>query len=115
MRYIHEMRYLFAVIADKSVEVHASPDEARAIDAFNEKLEASRHRIIAVGVASPSHAKLFDNRDGSELVIDRPAVDSNLFMSGFWVIEAENDSIAFGLASEASRACNRMIEVRPLL
>jgi hypothetical protein len=36
-------------------------------------------------------------------------------MAGFWIIEAENDTVAQALAAEASKACNRPIEVRPFL
>jgi hypothetical protein len=36
-------------------------------------------------------------------------------MAGFWIIEAENDTVAHALATEASKACNRPIEVRPFL
>jgi len=109
------MRYLFAVIADRTRSVSASRDEANAINDFNDKIELAGHRVMAAGIASPDHAKLFDNRDGQGNVADRPAVDSDLFMAGFWIIEAENVSIAHQLAAEASNACNRLIEVRPLL
>ena len=109
------MRYLFAVIADRATMLNANSQEATSIDAFNEKIDANGHRVMAVGIAGPDHAKLFDNRDGRGKVSERPAVDSDLFMAGFWIIEAETDSMAHELASEASRACNRLIEVRPLL
>jgi hypothetical protein len=109
------MRYLFSVIADRNHEVSARRDEALAINTFNEKLEAAGQREIAAGVASPDHAKLFDNRDGRGQINNHPAVDSDLFMAGFWIIKAEDDATAYQLAAEASQACNRLIEVRPLL
>lgn len=109
------MRYFLSVIADRNHEVSAGRAEAIAINAFNEKLEAAGQREMAAGVASLDHAKLFDNRDGRGQVSNHPAVDSDLFMAGFWIIEAEDDAIAYQLAAEASQACNRPIEVRPLL
>ena len=109
------MRYFFAVIADRTGSVPASRDEANAINDFNDKIDLAGHRVMAAGIASPDRAKLFDNRDGHGNVADRPAVDSDLFMAGFWIIETENESIAHQLAAEASKACNRLIEVRPLL
>lgn len=109
------MRYLFAVIADKNSFFNASPEEAKDIDAFNAKIEASGHRLMAVGIAAPHKAKLFDNRDGLEFVHNGPAIDAELSMAGFWIIEAENEAEVDQLAMEASRACNRMIEVRPFL
>lgn len=109
------MRFLFAVMASRSGEVVASSDEMGAIDTFNEQLVADGHHLMAAGVAAPDRAVLFDNREGSGLVTDGPAVNSDLFMAGFWVIEAENEPIAHRLAAEASLACNRLIEVRPFL
>lgn len=109
------MRYLFAVLADRTARVAASPDEVAAIDAFNDRIEAAGQRVMAAGVAAPDQAVVFDNRDGLGQVTSGPAVDSDIFMAGFWVIEAENDSEARSLALEASAACNRRIEVRPFL
>lgn len=106
------MRYLFAVIASKSTAVMADADEAAAIDTFNEKLETEGRRIMALGIVGPDQATTFDNRGGAGLVFDGPVVDSDDFMAGFWVIEAEGDEVAHILAAEASEACNRRIEVR---
>lgn len=109
------MRYLFAVIASRSDESPASAGEMAAIDAFNDRIEVAGQRVMAAGVASPDRARLFDNRSGLGRVSNGPAVDSDLFMAGFWVIDADDDSVAHRLAAEASLACNRMIEVRPFL
>ena len=85
------------------------------IDAFNEKIEAAGQRIMAAGVAEPTSALLIDNRNGLGSVINGPAVTSDEYMSGFWVIEAANDATARELALEASQACNRKIELRAFL
>lgn len=102
-------------MADRRVQTVADAAEMAAIDAFNDRIGASGQRVMAAGVATPEHAISFDNRDGAGLVTSGPAVDSDLFMNGFWVIEAESDAVAHALAAEASRACNRIIEVRPFL
>lgn len=109
------MRYLFAVIANTNGRVEADPAEMSAIEAFNLKIEAAGQRVLAAGVAHVDAARTFDNRGGRGLVTNGPAVNTEVFMSGFWVIEAENDSVAHDLARAASQACNRRIEVRPLL
>jgi len=109
------VRYLFAVIASRSGTVAASSSEIDAIDAFNDRIESEGHRVMAAGVAAPERAVVFDNRGERGLVTHGPVVDSDLFMAGFWVIEAENDDIAHRLAAEASLSCNRPIEVRPFL
>ena len=109
------MRYLFAVIADLRYPVGASPEEARAIDAFNDKIDAAGLRILAAGIATPNEAKCYDNRKGMGLVHNGPAVESNLFMAGFWIIEADDDATALDLAKQGSKACNREVKLRRYL
>nr|WP_243738797.1 hypothetical protein [Microcella frigidaquae] len=35
------------------------------------------------------------------------------YVSGFWIIEAPDRDAALALAAEGSRACNRVVELRP--
>ena len=107
------MRYLFAVIDSQTNSGTAT--EMGAIDAFNEKIEAAGQRLMAAGVSAPSSALLVDNRNGLSSVTNGPAVVSDEYMAGFWVIEAVDDETARALALEASHACNRCIEVRAFL
>ena len=107
------MRYLFAVIDTQPNS--GTPEEMVAIDAFNEKIEAAGQRVMAAGVAAPTSALLIDNRNGLGSVINGPAVTSDEYMSGFWVIETADDATARELALEASQACNRKIELRAFL
>jgi hypothetical protein len=86
-----------------------------AIYSFNEKIEAAGQRIMAAGIATPDQAVVFDFRGTRDSITYGPVVDSDMFMAGFWIIEAENDTVAHALAAEASKACNRPIEVRPFL
>lgn len=109
------MRYFFAVIANQQGEVLADHDEMTKIDAFNEKIEDAGQRVMAAGIASPDKAFTFDNREGRNQKFRGQAINSEIFMAGFWVIEANNDTVAHALAAEASFACNRLIEVRPFL
>jgi len=109
------MRYLFAVIANRTGEVLADNDEMAAIDSFNEKIEVAGQRIMAAGIAAPNESVVFDFRGTNDSITRGPIVDSDLFMAGFWIIEAENDTVAHALAAEGSKACNRPIEVRPFL
>ena len=86
-----------------------------SIDAFNDKIESSGQRVFAAGIAGPETATVFDNRDGAGLASPGPIDMSEHFMAGFWIIEADTLEAAHVLAAEASIACNRRIEVRPLL
>ena len=107
------MRFLIAVIDHQSRS--ASPNEIEAIDAFNDKLQQNGHWIIACGIDSPTKATVLDNRDGLGSVSPGPLHDHDEYMSGFWLIHAADMDEALALAAEGSRACNRKVEVRPLL
>ncbi|MGX6601320.1 YciI family protein [Micromonosporaceae bacterium Da 78-11] len=105
------MQYLFSVIDDgKGL---ATPGEAAAIDAFNDRLQAEGHWVFAGGLGSPDTATVIDNRDGSAVFTDGPFLESKEHLAGFWIIEAADLDVALKLATEGSRHCNRKIEVRP--
>ena len=104
------MRYLFAVLDDRTNSV--TPGEAKAINVFNDKLEAAGHRIIAAGLVAPEEGRRVDNRNGIGAVETGTSLSTELYMSGFWIIEAPDDHTAETLALEASLACNRQIDVR---
>jgi hypothetical protein len=114
-RYSWHVRFLFAVIANRNERFLADASEMAAIDQFNEKIEVAGQRILAVGFENPSSSVVFDNRDGAGMMYRGPVVDSDEFMAGLWIIEAPSESAAHQLAADASRACNRRIEVRAIL
>ena len=107
------MRYLFAVIDTQTNS--GTREETVAIDAFNDKIAASGQRLMAAGLDAPRDAKVFDNRGNQALVSDGPINQTHEYMSGFWIIDAATDALAHELAAEASKACNRRIEVRRFL
>ena len=107
------MRFLLSVI--DSASLTGTSDEMAAIDIFNEKLQRNGHWIFACGVDSPKSAKLVDNREDAGLTHDGSYVDSDEFQSGFWIINAASHGEAIALGHEGSKACNRKVEVRPLL
>ena len=58
---------------------------------------------------------MIDNRADAGIVTDGPLIDNDEYMSGFWLIEADSLETAKKLASGGSKACNRKVELRPLL
>jgi hypothetical protein len=106
------MRFVIFVIDQASNS--AAGDEMARIDAFNAKLESAGQLVLAVGVAGPGSSTLIDNRHGKASVASG-SLNSEDFYSGFWLIEANNAEQAEKLALEASQACNRRVELRPLL
>jgi hypothetical protein len=105
------MQYLMSVIHDQPGL--ATPDEHAAIDVFNERLQAEGNWVFGGGLAAPDTATVIDSRGEEALVTDGPFLESKEYLAGFWVMEAPDLDAALRLAAEASKACNRKIEVRP--
>ena len=107
------MRFLISVVDTSTGS--ATGDEMAAIDVFNDALMANGHLIFAGGITAPEDATVFDNREGAGLAMPGPLVSEPEYISGFWLIETPDGAAARKLAHEASRACNRKVELRPLL
>ena len=105
------MQYLVSVIHDAAGL--ATPEENAAINTFNDQLQAEGHWVFAGGLAAPSSATVIDNRGGEAMFTDGPFVESKEFLAGFWILEAPDLDVALKLAAEASKVCDRKIEVRP--
>ena len=108
------MRFLINVIESIDRPAH-SRQEIDAIDAFNDEMVAAGQRVLAVGIASPENSIQIDNRDGQVKYIKESLADSNEYVSGIWIIDVPNREIALELAARGSKACNRRVELRPLL
>jgi hypothetical protein len=76
---------------------------------------AAGQRVLAIGIASPENSIQIDNRDGQVKYIKESLADSNEYVSGIWIIDVPNREIALELAARGSKACNRRVELRPLL
>ena len=107
------MQYLVSVINDSSDL--ATQEEMAAIDAFNDRIKAAGHWVFAAGLSSPDAATVIDNRGDEPLFSDGPFVESKEYLVGFWIMEAADLDVALKLAAEGSKACNRKVEVRPIL
>ena len=108
------MRFLINVIESIDRPAH-SRQEINAIDAFNNEMVAAGERVLAVGIASPENSIQIDNRDGQVNYIKESLTDSSEYISGIWIIDVPNREIALELAARGSKACNRRVELRPLL
>ncbi|WP_182490142.1 YciI family protein [Microcella alkalica] len=104
---------MISVIDDTSGS--ASADETEAIDAFNDELKADGHWVVAGGISSPEDAVVVDARGEEPIVRPGPLHDTEDYVAGFWLIEASDRETALELATRGSRACNRRVELRPLL
>lgn len=106
------MRFMIFVIDTNSNS--GSTAELRSIDQFNAELEGKGSLVMAAGIAGSSMGTLVDNREGRNEVHDG-SLNGEEFYSGFWIIEASTESLAKQIASDASKACNRKVELRPFL
>jgi hypothetical protein len=107
------MQYLLSVIHDNAS--FATPEEASAIDVFNEGLQTNGYWVFAGGLGVPVNTTVIDNRGAEAVITDGPFVESKEYLAGFWIIEAADLDVALKLAADGSKACNRKVEVRPFL
>ena len=106
-------RFLIFVIDDLTNS--GTPAEMEAINAFNDQLRANGQWIFAGGLAAPTTANVIDNRAGAGIETGKPLFGAIENFSGFWLIQATDEVIAKELALAGSKACNRKVELRPLL
>ncbi len=106
------MKFLISVIDDSTNS--GTPAEMSEIDKFNDALRNNGQFIFAWGLEDPSTATVVDNRSGAGTETGKPLFDSKENVTGFWLVEAGDQSVARALAYDASRACNRKVELRKL-
>ena len=107
------MQYLVSVIDDTAGLT--TPEGQAAIEVFDDRLKAEGHWVFAGGLAAPGSATVIDNRGEEAMVTDGPFLESKEYLAGFWIIQAPDLDVALKLAAEGSKACNRKVEVRPIL
>ena len=107
------MRFVIFVIDGTSNS--ATGNEMEAIGAFNNRLSAGNHLLLAAGIAEPNRATLIDNRAGVGIETQGSLFTAPEHYSGFWIINAESQAQATAFAREGSAACNRKVELRPFL
>ena len=106
------MKFLISVIDDLSNS--GTPAEMEAINAFNDGLRDNGQWIFAWGLQAPETATVIDNRNGANTETGKPLFEAKENFSGLWLIEAADADTAKKLAYDASKACNRKVELRPL-
>lgn len=107
------MRFVVFVVDSRSGS--ADRGEIVAIDAFNDDLRSRGELLLAVGLAAPTAATVFDNRAEHCVTRAGSVFDGEEFFSGMWIIDVESHEAAVDRATRASRACNRKVELRPIL
>ena len=108
------MKFVISVIDTQTRSPH-TPEEIAAIDQINQEMAAAGYRVFAGGLDSPNSAQIFDFRTGQDSQANGAFHPDGEFFSGFWIIDVPSRAIAEELAKNGSKACNRKVELRPLL
>ncbi|WNM28771.1 hypothetical protein RN607_07120 [Demequina capsici] len=107
------MHYLISVI-DRFTG-SATPQEMEAIDTFNDSVRDRGWWVLAAGLEEPAKSRVVDGRGSASVVADGPLVEAPEHLSGFWIVDLPDSASIVPLALDASRACNRRVEVREFL
>jgi hypothetical protein len=108
------MKFIISVIDSQTRSPHTA-EQMKAIDDLNVEMQNAGQRIFAGGIDSPSTAIVFDRRDGAQTITEGSFHSGDEFFSGIWIIEVDSLEEAKALANRGSFACNRKVELRPLL
>ena len=92
------MRFLISVIDTQTRPPH-TPEEMKAIDDFNDKIEDAGQRLFACGIDSPDKAMVVDSRNGAAISNPGPHHSSDEYFSGFWIVKVDSLETAQHLAA----------------
>ena len=113
------MRYLLIIANDPNL--HPTPggpgwdDLMAGYAAFGEKLASYGQPFTGDPVAPPDTAKTVRVRDGKTQTVDGPFAQTKEFISGYYVIEADNMDGAVAAAGMIPSAKFGAVEIRPIL
>jgi hypothetical protein len=110
-------QYLLSVYMVEGEAGYANEAETqaayKAVDAFNEELQASGAWVFAGGLHPADTATTVDATGAEVVTTDGPFAESKEQIGGFWVVEAPDLDAALALAAKGSAACRGKVEVRP--
>lgn len=84
-----------------------------AVEAFNQKVQASGAWVFAGGLQPLETATTVDGTQGEVILTDGPFSEAKEQIGGFWVVDVADLDAAIALAAEGSAACRGKVEVRP--
>lgn len=114
------MKYMIMTFGDQAtmMETRSRDWIAGMIDfmtKLDEDLRASGELVYEEGLADPSQAKTVVIQDGAPVATDRPFVESNRSLAGFWVVEVNEEARAIEIASRIVAFIQAPIEVRQIM
>ncbi len=111
------MRFMLLIHSDETHPVPGGPgwDELMAgYGAFSEELASYGKPFTGDPLAPPDTATTVRVRDGETLTVDGPFAETKEWMSGYYLIEAENLDQALAAAGMIPSARYGSVEVRPV-
>ena len=84
-----------------------------AVERYNQKAKDAGIWVFAGGLEPIETATTVDNTGDEPIVTDGPFAESKEWVGGFWVFELPDLDAALEWATEASKACEGKVEVRP--
>jgi hypothetical protein len=110
-------QYLLSVHMVEGEDAYTSDEEMqeafKAVDAFNQELQAKGAWVFAGGLQPVDTATTVDGTGADVVITDGPFAESKEQIGGFWVIEAADLDAALDWAAKGSAACKGKVEVRP--
>ena len=111
------MKFMVIVKAGKDCEAGKLPSKEvlAAMGKYNEELANAGVLLALEGLQPSSKGARVKFAGKTRTVTDGPFVESKEFLAGVWVWDVPDLDVALKLAAEASKVCDRKIEVRPFL
>ena len=110
-------QYLLSVHMVEGEDAYTSEEEMqeafKAVEAYNEELQAKGAWVFAGGLQPVDTATTVDGTGADVVITDGPFAESKEQIGGFWVIEAADLDAALDWAAKGSAACQGKVEVRP--
>lgn len=107
------MQFIILVIDNQDAQ--GSESEMKEVSRFNQGLRDRGQLVFAGGLGFPKEVLLIDATQEVAHVQPCSLFEGPDFYSGLWVVEVDDFEAAKRLSIEASRCCNRRVEVRPFL
>jgi hypothetical protein len=92
-----------------------TPDMQRIgpkVGKFNEELTAAGAWVFGAGLMPASSCVVF--HPDNTTMTDGPYAETKEQMGGFWIIQTPDEATAHQWAQQASLACERPVELRPM-
>jgi hypothetical protein len=109
-------QYMLAVhgtVDDPDLDPEAMQTTFDAVDVVNKKMMDAGIWVFAGGLEAIDVSTTVDNTGDQPIVTDGPFAESKEWIGGFWILELPDLDAALQWATEASKACDGKVEVRP--